>query len=202
MRTIEEIKEEIRDTKDELSKLKDELSGLEFLGANKCAYKHIQDKISQIQNEINKDILYIKNVYNQLLTIKSSAELLVRLNNNQEAIETSQKVHGAFLLLIEFNKKLDDKLAKRNTLLEECNHLIKKSKTKLPTQITETQEKLWALQKELIKTERQESISEKATSRIIEELQTYQKAVSPIEELESQIKEKNEKLNSLYTNPS
>ena len=197
MRTIEEIKDEIRYIEKELARFKTELFGLEFLGTDKPIYEDIQERIAQLQNEINSDIGYIKTVYNQLLAIKARAELLVRENANQESIEISEKVHEAFLLLIEFNKTLGEKIANRKALIEERDQLIKKSETMLPAQITQTQEKLWTLQKVLINAERQESISEKATSRIIEELQTYQKAVSPIEEIATRIKEKNEELNIL-----
>ena len=70
IRTIEQIKNEIRDTEQELYRLKNEFSDIEFLGVDQAAYQSIQEAISLLQNEINNDILYVKTIYNQLLAIK------------------------------------------------------------------------------------------------------------------------------------
>ena len=43
IRTIEQIKNEIRDTEQELYRLKNEFSDIEFLGVDQAAYQSIQE---------------------------------------------------------------------------------------------------------------------------------------------------------------
>ena len=127
MRTIEQIKNEIRETEQELYRLKSEFSNVELLGVDIFAYQSIQDKITLLQKEINNDILYIKTVYNQLLAIRSGAELLLCQNNDEQAIEVLEKVHQAFALLVEYNKKLDRKTDEHRSLTFECEQLVQRS---------------------------------------------------------------------------
>ena len=129
MRTIEEIKREIREAEQKLYRLKNEVFDIEFFdNVDKYAYQEIQEKILFLQSEINNDILYIKTTYNQLLSIRTSAELLVRRNNDPDAIETSKKIHQAFIMLIEYNKLLENKIDKFNALLTERETFLEKSK--------------------------------------------------------------------------
>ena len=178
MRTIEEIKNEIRETEQELYRLKSEFSDIEFLGVDKIAYQSIQEKITLLQNEINNDILYIKTVYNQLLAIRSGAELLVRQNNDINAVETSEKVHKAFLMLVEYNKVLDDKITSRNSLVAEREHFVEKSANKsliaaYRKNISRCHKKLDDLRAELREAESQHSASAVVKNRVIRELQEY-----------------------------
>ena len=178
MRTIEEIKNEIRETEQELYRLKSEFSDIEFLGVDKIAYQSIQEKITLLQNEINNDILYIKTVYNQLLAIRSGAELLVRQNNDINAVETSEKVHKAFLMLVEYNKVLDDKITSRNSLVAECEYLVEKSANKsliaaYRKNISSCHKKLDDLHAELRDAESQHSASAVVKNRVIRQLQEY-----------------------------
>ena len=179
IRTIEQIKNEIRDTEQELYRLKNEFSDIEFLGVDQAAYQSIQEAISLLKNEINNDILYVKTVYNQLLAIRSGAELLVRQNNDSDAVETSEKVHKAFLMLVEYNKALDNKIVSCNSLVAEREHLVEKSANKsliaaYRKNISRCNKKLDALRAELREVESQHSASAEAKNRVIHELQEYQ----------------------------
>ena len=187
MRTIEQIKNEIRETEQELYRLKSEFSDIEFLGVDKVAYQSIQEKTTLLQNEINNDILYIKTVYNQLLAIRSGAELLVRRNNDSNAVETSEKVHKAFLMLVEYNKVLDGKITSYNSLVAEREHLVEKSANKsliavYRKNISRCHKKLDDLRAELREVESQHSASAEAKNRVIRKLQEYQEQLRALDQ--------------------
>ena len=179
MRTIEEIKNEICKTEKDLYNLKEAFPDNALLGADKVAYQEVQEKIAFLQNEINDDIIYIKTVYNQLLAIRLSTELYKCQNSDRYNVETSAKIHQAFILLIEYNKLLDSKIAERKNLLAERERIVQKSSDKsllsvYRRNVSKSQNRLETLRKALRDTENQHSVSDEAKNRVIKELQEYQ----------------------------
>lgn len=179
MRTIEEIKNEICKTEKDLYNLKEAFPDNALLGTDKVAYQEVQEKIAFLQNEINDDIIYIKTVYNQLLAIRLSTELYKCQNSDRYNVETSAKIHQAFILLIEYNKLLDSKIAERKNLLAERERIVQKSSDKsllsvYRRNVSKSQNRLETLRKALRDTENQHSVSTEAKNRVIEELQEYQ----------------------------
>ena len=175
MRTIEQIKRDIRELEHELYDLQNEFSNIEFKDVDQEAYQKIQTKITKIQNDANNDIIYIKTIYGQLLSIRSNAELSVRQNNDSRALKTAEKVHQAFILLVEYNKILDGKLAEIRRLEGEIQRLIEKNSNN--QSIAECEKKLASKRKqiaekrqELIDVESQYSISAKTKNKIIEDI--------------------------------
>ena len=186
MRTIEQIKRDIRELEHELYDLQNEFTNIEFKDVDQEAYQKIQARITKIQNDANNDIIYIKTIYGQLLSIRSNAEFSVRQNNDPSALETAEKVHQAFILLVEYNKMLDSKLAEIRRLESESKRLVEKSSNKqllaaYEKSLTSKRKQIDEKRQELIDVESQHSASAEAKNRIIKELQDYQDRVKDIE---------------------
>jgi len=186
MRTIEQIKRDIRELEHELYGLQNEFTNIEFKDVDQEAYQKIQAKITKIQNDANNDIIYIKTIYGQLLSIRSNAEFSVRQNNDPSALETAEKVHQAFILLVEYNKMLDRKLAEIRRLEDESKRLVEKSSNKrllaaYEKSLASKRKQIDEKRQELIDVESQHSASAEAKNRIIKELQDYQDRVKDIE---------------------
>ena len=116
MRTVEQIKSDIRKLEQDLHSMKSERAS--------SVPKDIKREIEALECEINKDVIYIKNVYNHLLDIRSSAEFSVRRDSDPDALSISKKVHLAFTMLVEYNKKLDVKVAQLHRLCDKRDAIV------------------------------------------------------------------------------
>lgn len=202
MRTIEDIREEKLITEQEVYYLKEALLNEEIRSVDKDTHDLLQEKISSLQKEINSDTLYIKNTYNQLLKIRSNAEFLLRQKDDRDAKIVSDKVHQAFLLLVEYSEKLNEKIAEHKRLLEQCAELIKQNSNNSTIQeyknyISEGQRIVDELNEELKEAENQHSISVEAKNRVIKELREYQEQ---IQILENKIKKHEAQISALSRN--
>ena len=164
MRSIEEIKLDIREVENELYSTKISFSEYQQAIVDTTYYQDVQEQISLLESEINNDIIYIKTVYNQLLSIRANAELLVRQNNDIQAIETSDKVHQAFLMLVEYNKKLNEKISTQRKLIEERESYINNTIDKSIADEYEKQKKFLVGKLKALKQELQEAESKSSTS--------------------------------------
>ena len=164
MRSIEEIKLDIREVENELYSTKISFSEYQQTIVDTTYYQDVQEQISLLESEINNDIIYIKTVYNQLLSIRANAELLVRQNNDIQAIETSDKVHQAFLMLVEYNKKLNEKISTQRKLIEERESYINNTIDKTIADEYEKQKKFLVGKLKALKQELQEAESKSSTS--------------------------------------
>ena len=186
MRTIDELREEKRIAEHQVYYLKEELLNEKINSVDKNVYMSLQDEISSLQKDINNDIIYIKNTYNQLLEIRKNAEILLRQKNDEEALHISKKVHQAFLLLVKCNEELEKKILKYKKLLESNEALIEVHATNSVIEeykecIVQQQKIIKDLNEELQRAESQRSISVETKNRVIKELQEYQNQVNILE---------------------
>ena len=106
MQDIKQIKSEIRKLEQKIYDLKKEVSEIKLRDINESAYQIIQDEITALEKEINSDVIYIKNTYNQILAIKRVSDYAIRHSNDVNALKVSEKAHSAFLMLIQYNRIL------------------------------------------------------------------------------------------------
>ena len=191
MQDIKQIKSEIRKLEQKIYDLKKEVSEIKLRDINESAYQIIQDEITALEKEINSDVIYIKNTYNQILAIKRVSDYAIRHSNDVNALKVSEKAHRAFLMLIQYNRILDNKIAEFRNLIAERAKLIEgacdKAKIKeCEEQIIEAYEQKDRLHQKLRDSESVSSASAVVKNRVIDELQERQRK---IEEWEREIRE-------------
>ena len=185
MNAILDLKEQIRAVESELYELKRNAHTPDRLGSIKNEYLALDEKISVTKDEIDEDFIYIKRTYDQLLAVRSGAELFARKNPDQPPFDVFSKTHRAFLMLIELNKRLESKLSLYKDLLYRRELLVEKQVNKKT--INEVSDKLKLLYKELQKKESQDSENTRVRNRIIDSLCEQRNTETKIRQVEKEL---------------
>lgn len=185
--TTKEIREQIKAAEKELREEQIKYNSNKLPEDKKQPLKEKAENIRRLKNEINNDILYIKTVYSQLLAIRCEAELLVRENSSSDNVEVLGKVHDAFLLLVEYNKKLECKISRCNVLVAEYqafvqNNIDKEYQSRHEEALEKIRSNLEKLAQDLHAVTHRDSASSKARDEFINKLLQKEETSSRMEE--------------------